>query len=155
MRNSKTVKVLLLLTATATAQTAGGHGGVDHSGECKPPSGAFWSAPSEAQKRVNPVESTLASMGSGKRYFIALCSGCHGVSTNGDGPVSHLFGEDIPDLAMSALHHSDGDFFWKISKGRKGMMPGWGSILEDDQIWNMVNFIKSKKQKVDKKKKPC
>jgi mono/diheme cytochrome c family protein len=37
--------------------------------------------------------------------------------------------------------HSDGDFAWKIAEGR-GPMPPWKAVLNESQIWDVVNYIK-------------
>jgi mono/diheme cytochrome c family protein len=41
-----------------------------------------------------------------------------------------------------AGQHSDGDFAWKIANGR-GPMPAWKSVLQENQIWDLVNFIQT------------
>ncbi len=47
-----------------------------------------------------------------------------------------------PDLGKMAYHHPDGDLAWKIAEGR-GAMPGWRETLSDEDIWDLVNFIRS------------
>jgi len=45
------------------------------------------------------------------------------------------------DLVQRAGHHSDGDFAWKITNGR-GDMPSFKDPLAENQIWDLVNFIR-------------
>ncbi len=41
-----------------------------------------------------------------------------------------------------AGQHPAGDLAWKIENGR-GSMPAWKGILNESQIWDIVNFLKS------------
>ena len=38
--------------------------------------------------------------------------------------------------------HPDGDFFWKIQEGR-GDMPSFNDDLSEEQIWEIINYIRS------------
>jgi mono/diheme cytochrome c family protein len=42
---------------------------------------------------------------------------------------------------MAPMHPAE-DFFWKIANGR-GAMPAWKNSLSENQIWDLVNYIKS------------
>ncbi|MGH8729560.1 MAG: c-type cytochrome [Burkholderiales bacterium] len=108
--------------------------GMDH--------GAHWMAPPEAAARKNPVKADAASISRGKQVFQANCVTCHGASGRGDGLVGKVLDPKPADLTVMAGHHSDGDYAWKIANGR-GPMPPWKGVLDDKQIWDVVNFVQS------------
>jgi mono/diheme cytochrome c family protein len=125
-RSFKTASTLALLFASCVAGAAGEH----------------WSAPSAAAKRRNPVPFDAASIEQGKQLFKQNCVVCHGSAGHGDGPGAASLKPQPADLAMMAGHHPDGDLAWKIANGR-GAMPSWKASLSDQQIWNLVNYLKS------------
>ena len=45
------------------------------------------------------------------------------------------------NLKVMAPQHSDGDLAWKIAEGR-GAMPPWKGTLSENDIWDVVNYIK-------------
>ncbi len=47
-----------------------------------------------------------------------------------------------PNLKERIKMHPDGDFFWKIQEGR-GDMPSFNEDLTEEQIWEVINFIRS------------
>jgi len=57
-------------------------------------------------------------------------------------PVSATLDPKPADLVVMAPMHPGGDFFWKIENGR-GVMPAWKDTLDENQIWDLVNYIKS------------
>ena len=122
----KTAGMLALLFAASAAGAAGEH----------------WNAPPTAAKRRNPVASNAASIEQGKQLFKQNCAVCHGPAGRGDGPAAASLKPQPADLAMMAGHHPDGDLAWKIANGR-GAMPSWKGSLSDEQIWVLVNYIKT------------
>ncbi len=102
--------------------------------------GAHWMAPPEAAKRPNPVKADKASVARGKKLFQAHCASCHGSGGKGDGPAGKALKPKPADLAAMAGQHPDGDFAWKIAEGR-GPMPAWKAVLNEKQIWDMVNYV--------------
>ena len=103
---------------------------------------AHWASPKEAAARVNPVKSDQASLDRGKQVFMTNCASCHGATAKGDGPVGLHLNPKPTDLTIMAGNHQDGDFEWKIANGR-GAMPAWKTILNDNQRWDVVNYIQA------------
>lgn len=101
-----------------------------------------WVAPPQAAKRTNPVKNTPKSLHRGATLFKTYCATCHGVSAKGDGLAAQGMKPKPADLTAMAGQHTDGDIAWKIANG-KGPMPGWQKVLNENQIWNIVNFIQS------------
>lgn len=109
--------------------------GMDHGSE-------HWMAPQDAAARRNPVSAGAGSIARGKKLFETNCMVCHGQGGRGDGPAGAALNPKPADLTEMAGEHSDGDFAWKIANGR-GPMPAWKSVLQENQIWDLVNFIQS------------
>lgn len=100
-----------------------------------------WMAPEAAAKRRNPVKADNASRKRGQKLFATNCASCHGAQGRGDGPAGKALNPQPADLASMAGQHPDGDFAWKIAEGR-GPMPGWKGKLTENQIWDVVNYVK-------------
>jgi len=132
-----TTSALSAITATsitsvyAEGNHKGGHG-----------AGAHWMSPAEASKKPNPIKSDPASIDRGKKYYFQYCSSCHGAKAMGDGPVAASLNPKPTNLVAMSGGHPDGDFSWKIANGR-GAMPAWKSLLNDKQIWDLVNYIQN------------
>jgi len=101
-----------------------------------------WVAPTQEVHRNNPIKKTHNSINRGAALFKSHCVDCHGVDAKGDGSAAQGMQPEPPDLTVMAGQHTDGDLAWKIATG-KGPMPGWKNILNEFQIWDVVNFIKS------------
>jgi mono/diheme cytochrome c family protein len=50
---------------------------------------------------------------------------------------------DLTDPRGWTFGQTDGHLFIAIKDGTKGQMPGFAAKLKDDQIWKIVNFIRS------------
>jgi mono/diheme cytochrome c family protein len=100
-----------------------------------------WSAPAKEAGRKNPVAADKASLERGGKLFKTYCASCHGEKGKGDGTAGTGITPKPSDLTRMAKYHKDGDLAWKIAIGR-GPMPGWKSTLTENQIWDLVNFIK-------------
>ena len=101
-----------------------------------------WKAPSDAAQRANPIRNNESSIQQGRQIYGDLCIGCHGVGGKGNGPIANNLNPQPANLVKRLKNHSEGDFFWKISKGR-GPMPGFKDQLSERQIWQVINYIKS------------
>lgn len=60
----------------------------------------------------------------------------------GDGPAAATLNPKPANLVAMSGGHPDGDFAWKIKNGR-GAMPAWKSILKENQVWDLVNYIQA------------
>jgi putative copper export protein/mono/diheme cytochrome c family protein/peroxiredoxin len=83
------------------------------------------------------------SLAAGLRHFEQNCTGCHGVSGHGDGPLASSM--PIKPADLSAPHtalHTAGDLYWWVTHGFEGSpMPGFGDVLTDDDRWDIINFL--------------
>ncbi|HXZ12898.1 MAG TPA: cytochrome c [Candidatus Sulfotelmatobacter sp.] len=100
--------------------------------------------PPEAAKEVNPVKPTAASLAQGKRTFGIDCAMCHGDDGSGKGDLAEDMKLKLPDYRnpASLKDLTDGEMFYIIKNG-KGDMPPEGERAKPDDIWNLVNYIRS------------
>jgi mono/diheme cytochrome c family protein len=101
-----------------------------------------WMAPKDAANARNPVPQTEGSTQRGKELFSQNCAYCHGEQAEGMFASSAVLKKDSPNLVQRLKSHTDGDYFWKIQHGR-GQMPAFKDDLKNDEIWDIINFIKS------------
>jgi mono/diheme cytochrome c family protein len=100
--------------------------------------------PPEAAKVPNPVKPTAASLAAGKKQYGYDCAMCHG--NDGDGK-----GDLATDMKLKLLDYTDpaalkgmtdGELFYIIKNG-KGDMPSEGDRAKPEEIWNLVNYVRS------------
>lgn len=90
----------------------------------------------------NPVPSDLTSQNRGKEIFNGRCAMCHGLQGQGDGPVGKSLNPPPANLVHSAKVFDDGKLAGMIAEGR-GQMPPFGKALKKENIWDVVNYIRS------------
>jgi mono/diheme cytochrome c family protein len=98
----------------------------------------------DAAKQGNPVKPTPTSLASGKKQYSSDCAMCHGKEGGGDGDLAadmHLKLRDYRDpAALEKL--TDGEIYTIINTG-KGQMTGEEGRMKPDQIWDVVNYLRS------------
>ncbi len=82
----------------------------------------------------------------GANLFKADCVTCHGENGHGDGPASEAL-DPPPANLVDLCEISANDFlFWKVSTGVTGTaMPAWKGTFTDQQIWQVIAFIRTLK----------
>lgn len=103
---------------------------------------------SDTSKKENPVKSSPTSLASGKKKYGQDCAMCHGKEGAGDGDLAedmHLKLKDFRD-AEALKNLSDPDIYSIINTG-KGKMMGEEGRLKPDEIWDVVNFVRSLSKK--------
>jgi len=103
-----------------------------------------WPVPAGAKQRTNPVAATAASLREGGRFYRELCLICHGERGDGNGPWRDKLATDPSDFtdAKRIAAMTDGEIFWRLSKGR-GLMPGFEKQLNERQRWSVVNHLRT------------
>ena len=93
----------------------------------------------------NPVPASPESIAAGKQLYARNCAPCHGTSGEG-GPGNDLI-PAAPDLTDAAWDHgsADGEIFSNI---KNGIAPDFNMTpfkdkLKDEEIWNVVNYVRS------------
>lgn len=106
-----------------------------------------WPVPEKAAKTVNPVKAGKESIDAGKSLWIQHCASCHGKKGLGDGTKAAQLKTQPQDLTTeSAQAQSDGSLFYKISEGREDMPSFKKKIPEAEDIWNVVNYMRTLKK---------
>ena len=95
----------------------------------------------------NPVPSTPASIKAGLTAYNMNCRHCHGLRAKGDGPLAPK-NPPPADLTDAKWDHgsSDGEIFAIIMNGAPAPMTemkGMKGTLQDRDVWNIVNYIRS------------
>ena len=109
-----------------------------------------WELPDDADKTPNPVPATPESIAKGKELYFERTKGncvfCHGDTGAGNEANLSRLRRKPADLSnkerMTAM--TDGELFWKISKGINGIMPaGENRLKEAEERWHVVNYIRT------------
>ena len=93
----------------------------------------------------NPVPSTEDSVAEGREHFSHHCAICHGLDGQAYGvPFADKMGPPVPDLMSKDIQdYADGQLKSIISDGiNPSGMPAWKGILNDDEMWSIVNYIR-------------
>ena len=101
-------------------------------------------APENASVK-NPVRASPESVAAGQQLYMRQCASCHGKNGQG-GPGNDLI-PAAPGLVGDHWEHgsTDGALFANI---RNGIAPDFNMVpfkdkLKDDEIWSVVNYIRS------------
>lgn len=102
------------------------------------------SIPAEYVGMTNPFDASVAEEGA--KTFQSVCESCHGEMGHGDGPASTALNPPPKNLFELQKQVGDDFLFWKISEGSLGTaMVGWRGILTEEQIWEIISFIRTLK----------
>lgn len=152
MNSYKIFSAVVVFTISPMALGSGthgsGHGESENQSEMKNMDHSMmenmghWMAPEAEAAKENPIKMNDESVLAGQELFATNCASCHGVNGEGDGAAGAYLKPKPANLRAMANAHPDGDFAYKIKTGR-GSMPGWKSILNDAEVWHLVNYIKS------------
>ena len=98
--------------------------------------------PADAAK-VNPVKATPESLAKGKKLYGIDCAMCHGKDGDGKGDMASDM-KNVTDFTKpdALKNRTDGELFYVLRHG-KGEMPPEGDRAKDDDVWNLVNYIRS------------
>ena len=103
---------------------------------------ALWKAPESADKLKNPLSGIKSAAHKGEDLFIQNCTTCHGMAGQGDGPTADMLDTKPANLISPDIQkQSDGALFWKISNG-KGAMAAFKQTFSEEQLWQLVNYIR-------------
>jgi mono/diheme cytochrome c family protein len=93
----------------------------------------------------SPVPDTPDAQREGAAHFQHHCQICHGLDGQGTGvPLVDHTSPPVADLASARVQgYRDGQLKWIIENGiRFTGMPGWKGILQDDEMWKMVQYLR-------------
>lgn len=130
--------IVLLVPAWSQAR----RGGQDDDGHERDSEHSSWGVPDSEEHRPNPIPADAVSLDEGGKVYAKFCAGCHGKTGRGDGPAGAKLTPRPANLAHEAWHERPGELAWKIANGRPPM-PAWKKVLNETQIWHVVNYIQS------------
>lgn len=106
-----------------------------------------WPVPDKNAKIANPVKSDDESLKTGKEVWAKHCQSCHGKQGRGDGSKAAQLKTSPGDFSKPDVHkQSDGALYYKITEGRDDM-PGFKKKIPDqDEIWAVVNYMRTFKK---------
>lgn len=95
------------------------------------------------QEKTNPIPTTDSSVTAGEAVYQGSCAACHGDTGLGDGPEAGFILADPTNLILDAPIHTDGELFTIARDGITGtVMRSNAGLLEDEQLWNLVNYLR-------------
>lgn len=122
---------------------------IDSPGLCPQARGTI-SAPEPYTNMSNPLPASNHNISGGKLLFSEdarpmPCENCHGFKRNGMGIMFQMMKPYPRDFTCySTMENlSDGQLFWVIKNGSHGTrMPAYKNLF-DDQIWQLVHYIRN------------
>lgn len=85
----------------------------------------------------NPYAGNVSAAATGRQLFLRYnCVGCHGGRAGGG------MGPSLRD-SVWAYGGSDTQLFSTITEGRPVGMPAWGGRIPEDQIWQLISYVRS------------
>lgn len=103
-----------------------------------------WTVPDAYKTKVNPLKGDAASVTKGKDVYNQFCKSCHGTKGKGDGPKASQLDTECGDFTKANFQEqTDGSLFYKTYQGRKDMPSYKTKIPEANDIWAVVNYVRS------------
>ena len=85
----------------------------------------------------------------GREKYNQICASCHGPLGKGDGPAAAALDPKPRDLsdAKYVSTISDEQIFKTVKEGgaavgKSPLMPAWGGVLSDNDIWNVIAYLR-------------
>lgn len=86
----------------------------------------------------------------GKEIYTKFCASCHGPNGKGDGPAAAALTPKPRNLADKKVIGSfTDDYLFKViqgggaSVGKSPLMPPWGGALKEEDIQNVITYVRS------------
>ncbi len=86
---------------------------------------------------TNPYAGNRTAIAAGRQLFTGMnCAGCHSAYAGGG------MGPSLRD-SLWIYGSKDVQIFSTLAEGRPNGMPAWGGRLNDEQLWQLVAYIKT------------
>ena len=101
------------------------------------------------EKRAEDIDvpklGTVEQIENGFRSYREMCAVCHVPPGGTKSPIALGLKPAPPDLSVVRDHAmSESELFWIIKNGiRMTGMPAWGASHGDDELWDIVSFVKA------------
>lgn len=110
-----------------------------------------WELPEDADRTKNPTAATPESIAKGKELYLERqkgnCVFCHGETGAGNeetikaGRLRRKPADLTNKERMTAM--TDGEVFWKVTKGIQGIMPAGERRMSEEERWHVVNYVRT------------
>jgi mono/diheme cytochrome c family protein len=103
--------------------------------------------PAAYEELVNPLTPTATVLTNGQRIYTEVCTTCHGVSGDGDGPAGAALDpspSNIGRLPRMPMMSSDAYLYWTVAEGGVPIqteMPAFKQALTQEEIWSVILYI--------------
>ena len=107
--------------------------------------GIYYADLLKAAFTLNPIPRSPESIARGKNIFERNCAVCHGPGGRGDGVAAASLPARPKDLSRLAPPpiFPDGVIAYRIANGKNLLMPAWNAMLSNNDVWDLINFIRS------------
>ena len=130
-KNAIVILTLLLVGTVLVAFTSKGQG--------EP-----WTIPAKYKTMKNPHAGDKSLVMVGKALWAKHCKSCHGTAGLGDGPKAGSLKTKINSLATKTFQAgTDGEIYYKSFVGRDEMPNFEKKIIDDEDRWAIVNYIRT------------
>jgi len=104
-----------------------------------------WVVPAKYKAMENPTDpNDDEGLEIGEDLYKQHCKSCHGSEGLGDGPKADEQKGELGDFSSEEFQgQSDGDLFYKSKIGRDDMPDFSKKIPDDEDIWYIVNFMRT------------
>ena len=99
------------------------------------------SVPAEYAGKTNPGGDATQ----GAAVFAENCAACHGEKGDGNSVIAQSITPPPANLVELQKKAGDDYLFWRISTGKPGTSMAPWNHLGEDQIWNLVAYIRTLK----------
>jgi cytochrome c553 len=98
----------------------------------------------DATRMMNPFTPNPEILAKARDHFAEHCALCHAEDGSGKTEIGEGLYPPPSDLRQAETQEqSDGELFQIIRNGiRFTGMPGWGSVDSDEEIWELVLFVR-------------
>ncbi|MCH7960185.1 MAG: c-type cytochrome [Candidatus Hydrogenedentes bacterium] len=102
-------------------------------------------AVAETAELLNPVEYSTDSVGLGKQRYIRQCVECHGMDGRGNTEMVEFLLERPANLRREKWKYGtkDAGVFRIVRDGTPNDMPAFKEKLSEEQMWHVVNYLRS------------
>lgn len=102
----------------------------------------------------HPVAAKPGNAENGEKIYVKRCLMCHGEEGEGDGPGADRLNPPPRDFTLGQYKikstafdddvPNDSDIYRMISDGMPGTaMPGWSDVLKEQEMWDLVEYLKA------------
>lgn len=106
------------------------------------------SPPADFASMTDPFAGKADAVTAGKQVFTNNCVTCHGTDAMGDGPAGASLSPKPANLQLTVKETDAAYMHWVITvgggtAGLSSAMPSFKGVLTDDQIWQVVTYLRS------------